>query len=125
MYDDTFLIMLFAYGLSAIVSIIVYFIPTFVAFHRNHYYRWVILGVNVALGFTVIGWLLPLIWAVWPVQTHVSDVLRKDPVTNFEFDRNDGNNAVELIEKLSKLRKDDLISEDEFENSNKELLKRI
>lgn len=40
------------------------FIPTFIAFRRNHPNRWVIFVVNLAFGYTLVGWFVALIWAL-------------------------------------------------------------
>lgn len=38
--------------------------PSWLAFHKGHKYRWVILFINVVFGFTLIGWFGALIWAL-------------------------------------------------------------
>ena len=43
---------------------ILYWLPSMLAFDRRHRYRWVILWVNGPLGWTIIGWLIALIWAL-------------------------------------------------------------
>ncbi len=45
-------------------------IPAFIAFARNHRYKWVILVLAVfGSVFWGIGWLVALVWAVFPNQT--------------------------------------------------------
>lgn len=51
--------MLIAFG----VLVIIYLIPTFVAFRRGHPNRWVIALLNVFVGGTGLGWFGSLIWA--------------------------------------------------------------
>ncbi len=46
-----------------IVIGLIYFIPTLVAFKRNHPNRWVIFVLNLCLGATLVAWLICLIWA--------------------------------------------------------------
>jgi Na+/proline symporter len=41
-----------------------YFLPTIIAFRRQHRNRWVIFIVNFVFGGTLIGWLVALIWAL-------------------------------------------------------------
>lgn len=55
-------------GLFIIILFIlaIYFIPTFIAFKREHEYRWVIFALNFAGGFTGILWVVALVWAVYP-----------------------------------------------------------
>lgn len=54
-------------GLGAILWLIlmaVYFIPTFVAFGTKHPHRAPVLVLNIFLGWTVVGWVGALIWAM-------------------------------------------------------------
>ena len=57
-----------AVGLALLAFIIVmvtlYTLPTIIAFGRRHPNRWLILIVNIAVGGTVVGWLVALIWAL-------------------------------------------------------------
>ena len=47
-----------------LVLLAIYFLPTIIAMVRNHTNKLAIIIVNVALGWTGIGWLGALIWAV-------------------------------------------------------------
>ncbi len=49
-----------------------YFLPTTIAIHRNHSYKWVILGINV-IGFWIVPWVIAFIWAVWPKDKSLID----------------------------------------------------
>ena len=63
MTSDT--IMLTAIGLALLGLFGLFFIsPSWLAFHKGHKYRWVILFINVVFGFTLIGWFGALIWAL-------------------------------------------------------------
>ena len=66
----------------------VYFVPTIVAFARQHQDRWAILVVNLVFGFTGLGWLVSVIWALNAVHRPVgvgasgasgSNVIADDP----------------------------------------------
>ncbi|WP_454011988.1 superinfection immunity protein [Aquamicrobium terrae] len=50
---------------------VIYFLPTIIAFRRQHPNRWVILILNVVLGGTIIVWLGCLVWAFKAV--HLTD----------------------------------------------------
>ena len=41
-----------------------YWIPTLLAYHWNHKHRLAILVTNFFLGWTMIGWVVALVWAV-------------------------------------------------------------
>lgn len=46
----------------------IYFIPTMVAMSREHHNRFAILVLNVFLGWTFIGWVIALVWALTEVR---------------------------------------------------------
>ena len=46
-----------------IVWIIIYFIPTIIAFRRKHINKISILIINLFLGWSLIGWVIALAWA--------------------------------------------------------------
>lgn len=48
-----------------------YFIPMVVAFRRDHPYASSIMVVNLLLGWTFVGWVLALAWAVGPIEGRV------------------------------------------------------
>ena len=50
--------------IAALIAL--YIVPTILAFSRTHHYRWRIFGINLFLGWSVIGWLGSFAWAVWP-----------------------------------------------------------
>lgn len=52
-----------ARGYSFALSLL-FFLPAILAFLRNHPRRWAILILLFSLGWTVIGWLVALIWAM-------------------------------------------------------------
>jgi hypothetical protein len=43
---------------------LIFFIPCFIAFRRQHPNRWAILVINTVFGGTGIGWLGALVWAL-------------------------------------------------------------
>jgi hypothetical protein len=55
-------------ALTVLLLVVVYagfmFIPTYVAFYRNHDHRMIILVVNAFLGWTGIGWAGTMVWAL-------------------------------------------------------------
>jgi len=48
----------------AVIAILTYFIPTFIAGMRNHTSTLAIFVVNLAFGWSIVGWLVALIWAL-------------------------------------------------------------
>ncbi|MDE2991007.1 MAG: superinfection immunity protein [Chloroflexota bacterium] len=50
--------------LITIVSIVVYMCPTIIGFIRGQPNKWAIAALNVLLGWTVIGWIVALVWSL-------------------------------------------------------------
>lgn len=47
-----------------IISLILYFLPTIIAVRRRHRNLLPIILVNIFLGWTFVGWIVALIWAI-------------------------------------------------------------
>tara|TARA_R110000868_G_scaffold281159_12_gene541550 strand:- start:1280 stop:1480 length:201 start_codon:yes stop_codon:yes gene_type:complete len=47
-----------------LLALVIFFLPTVIAFGKGHKYCWIILFINVVFGFTLIGWFGALIWSV-------------------------------------------------------------
>lgn len=60
-----------AFIVAIVVILAVIFIPTIVAFRRQHPNRWLIFVVNFAFGGTVVGWIAALVWALH--YAHISE----------------------------------------------------
>jgi len=69
-----------------LLGILAFLLPAAIAFYRNHHYKWIILALNVILGLTGVGYFVALVWAVWPKQTAIFDLVTNDPTTNSEED---------------------------------------
>lgn len=138
--EELIKIILVVFTLVLIVAI--YFLPTIIAFYRNHHYRWIILGINAVFGVTGFGFLAAFIWAVWPKQTAVFDIIVNDPTSNSPeagrkiYGQMGGNvrafmdekhkplsdeNEFEL-RKLAQFRDEGLITNEDFEQKKKAIL---
>lgn len=47
-----------------ILGLVVYFVPTMVAFKKKHLNKTAILLLNLFLGWTFVGWVVALVWSV-------------------------------------------------------------
>ncbi len=47
---------------------VLYFLPAFVAYGRGHHQKAAIGMLNIFLGWTVLGWIVALIWAVTAIK---------------------------------------------------------
>jgi cytochrome c biogenesis factor len=59
-------VLFFALFLALLLSFLAYLVPTFVAFLRGHKHRVLIAVLNVLFGWSLVGWLICLIWAFAP-----------------------------------------------------------
>ncbi len=50
--------------IAFIVGLFIYFLPTIIAIARHHRNLLAIILVNIFLGWTFIGWIVALIWAI-------------------------------------------------------------
>ncbi|MFB7558369.1 superinfection immunity protein [Streptomyces brevispora] len=51
-------------GLIALIGLVVYLLPSLVAFNRGTDNRWLVLVINVIFGATFLGWVLALVLAL-------------------------------------------------------------
>jgi hypothetical protein len=58
-------IVMVIFGLVLVlVLLFVHFLPSYLAFQRKHPYRLAILLLNIFLGWTLIAWVILLLWAL-------------------------------------------------------------
>ena len=60
--DETQIMIIIAI-IAIFIGIIIHFIPTIVAFKRDAASRWAIFLINLFFGWTIIIWIITLIWA--------------------------------------------------------------
>lgn len=63
----------------AIFAMLIYLIPSFIAYSRRHAYRHVILGINIVGGVTGLGWIVAFAWAIWPANRSLADAVIGNP----------------------------------------------
>jgi len=50
------------------IGLPLYFLPSIIAFRRDHVYKGAITVINLVFGFTGLGWAGSMIWALYPEQ---------------------------------------------------------
>lgn len=65
-----------------VIGLVLYFLPTIIAFARSHHYRWIIFAINLIAGLSGLGYLVAFVWALWPRQTAAVDIIAGDLTTN-------------------------------------------
>lgn len=51
-------------AIFALVLVAAYFVPTVVAFNRDHRNAAAIAALNLLLGWTFLGWIIALVWSL-------------------------------------------------------------
>jgi hypothetical protein len=62
------------FGVFGVFSILMYFLPTFVAGLRHHHNGGAIFLLNLLLGWTLLGWVLALVWSVTGTHRQLQQV---------------------------------------------------
>ena len=96
-----------------ILGIVIYFLPTIIAYKKEHKNKVIILLIDFLLGWTFLGWVGSLIWAC----------IDTDGSTLSNVTRNIGGNKYEDLARLQKLKEDGTITETEFEIEKQKLLR--
>jgi len=56
-----------------LILVPLYFLPSILAFRRDHAYKNIILVINLVFGLTGFGWAGSLIWAIYPSEKSLID----------------------------------------------------
>jgi hypothetical protein len=91
-----------------ILAFCLYFLPCIVGWNKKHN-AWAIFLLNLLFGWTVVGWIVALIWAA-----------TDDPKQVIKFEKKE--DGVDKLYKLKKLRDSNIITEDDFERKKNEIL---
>lgn len=60
-------------------TLVMYFLPTIIAFLRKHNQRGAIFLLNFLLGWTVIGWIVSIVWAMTNSATPQTVIINQSP----------------------------------------------
>jgi hypothetical protein len=55
--------------LGIAIAILIYFLPSWIAWQRKHHNKGPIIITNLILGWTILGWIAALIWSVSAIRT--------------------------------------------------------
>ena len=59
-------------GTVIVLGISLYMTPTIIAYHRRHHNKVAILTLNILLGWTFLGWVASLVWAVTKIEKELT-----------------------------------------------------
>lgn len=51
-----------------LLSIALYYLPIIIAFKKRHNQKGYIVLINILFGWTIIGWIIALVWATRPAE---------------------------------------------------------
>lgn len=102
-----------SYILFAAASFFLYILPMMIAFHRHHENYTVIFLVNLLLGWTVIAWVVCLIWSFIGKPKFYGNI--ESSVVH--------QSRYEELEKISELRSSGVLTTEEFEREKSRILK--
>ncbi len=131
---------------GVLLLVLVYFLPTYIAFNRKHEFKWIIFAINLVMGASGLGWLIAFVWAVWPQNKSIADPLLGNPTGT--GNRNSGHtmgevrasaarsqgrpapgadsaSALHALDKLADLAAKGVISHEEFAQKKSELLSQV
>lgn len=96
-------------SIPVLLAIALYFLPTIIAVKKGHMSTTAIFLLNLLLGWTFLGWVVTLVWS-FSSPTHVI-------VNNIASP-----SAADEIQKLASLRKQGLLTDDEFNIKKRQIL---
>ncbi len=92
-----------------LAGLALYFLPSIIAFKCEHTDKHLILILNAVLGWTFIGWILILLWAM--TDTKINKVLN---IAN--------NDNIDKLSRLADLKDRGAITEEEFNTQKERIL---
>lgn len=99
--------------LIILIAVAIYFAPTLIAFKRSHPNKVWVLLLNVLLGWTCFGWATALVWSF--IDKDLTELIQSGITSGRSTRYAD-------IEKLSELKNNGAITEEEFLSEKNKLL---
>ena len=100
-------------AILVVAGIVLYFLPSIIAYKKGHTNKGIILLINFLLGWTFLGWAGTLVWAF----------IDTDGTATKNITRNIGGNRYEDLARLQKLKESGAITDVEFEIEKQKLLR--
>ncbi len=106
--------------IGVLFFILLYFTPSIVAFSNKKSNTTAIVVLNFFLGWSLIGWIIALVWAVSKDNKPQNIVISNN--TNPTTDNKKGFNNLDQLEKLKKLLDDGVITHEEYDKQKEKIL---
>ena len=108
-----------------VFSVIVYFAPTILAIDKHHPSPVAVFIVNLLLGWTIIGWIVALMWATGAPTNVINPVKTVSPIDAAIAPTNQSTTGItEEIRRLAALKAQGLITEEEFTKGKSRILEK-
>ena len=117
-----------------IISAIIYFFPTMLSLFRGNKF-WPVFVMNLFLGWTFIGWVWALVWAVSPkrreqivVNNHVANETARPDIQQRQamvVEQTDKTTLLNQLEQLHSLKEKSVITDDIYEQQKTEILLKL
>ena len=115
MEEGVFIIFAIVLATLLIVGgLLLYVLPAFIAYRRNHPSKEIILILDLLFGWTFLGWAGTLVWAF--IDTG-------DSITINNTQKQNNSNKYDDLEKLQRLKESGAITDIEFEVEKSKILK--
>ena len=62
--NDLSIVVIIAIIIGSIISLILYYLPTIIAFGKGKTNKWAVFALNFFLGWSLIAWVIALVWAL-------------------------------------------------------------
>ena len=108
----------------------IYFIPTYIAYKKDKKNKLPILLINLFAGWTLIGWVGALVWAVSQekpdlvIENHLS-YQNPQQIAGNQSSTESTSNLSDQLEKLHSLMEKGVLSKEEFEDQKRKLLAKL
>ncbi len=94
--------------------IFIYFIPSFVASARRHHNSTAIFMLNLLLGWTLVGWVISIVWASTAVERQADKAEKHEETGRAHPPKLSAKSHVEQLSELTAMHKSGAITDDEF-----------
>jgi hypothetical protein len=112
-------------GIGLLITLFLYFLPSFIAFSKKKSNSGIIFLVNFLVGWSVIGWIVSLVWALSSdsVKTVILPNNQSNAQENFQNRReSDYDEKLRRLQKLKELFDSGALSSSEFEEQKSKIL---
>lgn len=102
------------------LMLFIYFLPSMIAIQRSHKNLIGVILVNFLLGWTMIGWVVAIVWAF--LRNESEDKASANQTGTGRVDESKPASNIDQLEKLAALKERGLLTDEEFEREKAKLI---